>query len=57
MQRRNDSDRGKTEGRLRLATPQDIKGVLFVNYYRRFVKDFIAVTDPLTSLTKKNVEW
>ena len=43
------------------ATPQDVKGVRsflgFANYYRRFVKDFAAIADPLTSLTKKDVEW
>ena len=43
------------------ATPQDVKGVRsflgFANYYQRFVKDFAAIEDPLTSLTKKDVEW
>ena len=43
------------------ATPQDVKGVRsflgFANYYRRFVKDFGAIADPLTSLTKKGMEW
>ena len=43
------------------ATPQDVKGVRsflgFTNYYRRFVKDFAAIADPLASLTKKGVEW
>ena len=43
------------------ATPQDVKGVRsflgFVNYCRCFVKDFAAIADPLTSLTKKDVEW
>ena len=29
----------------------------FMNYYRCFVNDFIAIVDPLTSLTKKDVEW
>ena len=41
------------------ATPQDVKGVRsflgFANYYRHFAKDFAAITDPLTSLTKKDV--
>ena len=58
MKRKNDSDRDKTED---WATPQDVKGVRsflgFANYYRRFVKDFAAIADPLTSLTKKDVEW
>ena len=43
------------------ATPQDVKGVRsflgFANYYQRFVKDLVAIADPLTSLTKKDVEW
>ena len=43
------------------ATPQDVKGVRsflgFTSYYRCFVKDFAAIVDPLTSLTKKDVEW
>ena len=43
------------------ATPQDVKGVRFflgfANYYRCFVKDFAAIAGPLTSLTKKDVEW
>ena len=42
-------------------TPQDVKGgrsfLGFANYYRRFVKDFVAITDPLTSLTNKDVDW
>ena len=43
------------------ATPQDVKGVRsfsgFTNYYGCFVKDFAAIADPLTSSTKKDVEW
>ena len=42
------------------ATPQDVKGVRsflgFANYYQRFVKDLVAIADPLTSLTKKDME-
>ena len=33
------------------AIPQNVKGIQsflrFVNYYQRFVKDFVAITDPL----------
>ena len=54
-----------TEAKLKAAqdwaTPQDVKGVRsllgFANYYRRFVKDFATIADPLILLTKKDVEW
>ena len=43
------------------ATPEDVKGIRsflgFANYYRRFVQNFAAIADPLTSLTRKDVEW
>ena len=43
------------------ATPKDVKGVRsflgFANYYQRFVENFAAVADPLTSLMRKDVEW
>ena len=43
------------------STPQDVKEVRpflgFANYYGHFIKDFAAIADPLTSLTKKDVEW
>ena len=42
------------------ATLDDVKGVKsflgFANYYIRFVQNFATITDPLTSLTRKNVE-
>ena len=42
------------------ATPEDVKGVRsflgFSNYYRRFTQNFAAIADPLTSLTRKDVE-
>ena len=41
--------------------PKDVRDVRsflgFANYYRRFVKDFAAIADPLTTLTKKDVPW
>ena len=43
------------------ATLKDVKGVRsflgFANYYRWFVQNFVAIVDPLTSLTRKDVEW
>ena len=40
------------------ATPEDVKGVRsflgFANYYRRFIQNFAAIADPLTSLTRKD---
>ena len=43
------------------ATPKDVKGVRsflgLANYYIRFVQNFAAIADPLTSLTRKDVEW
>ena len=43
------------------ATPEDVKSIRsslgFANYYRRFVQNFAAIVDPLTSLTRKDVEW
>ena len=43
------------------ATPEDVKGVWsflgFANYSRRFIQNFAAIADPLTSLTRKDVEW
>ena len=42
------------------ATPKDVKGVRsslgFTNYYKRFVQNFVAIADPLTSLMRKDVE-
>ena len=43
------------------ATPEDVKGVRsfvgFANYYRRFIQNFAAIVDPLTSLMRNDVEW
>ena len=42
------------------AIPKVVKAVRsflgFANYYGRFVQNFAAITDPLTSLTRKDVE-
>ena len=43
------------------ATPEDVKGIQFflgfANYYRWFIQNFAAIADPLTALTRKDVEW
>ena len=43
------------------AIPEDVKGVRFflgfANYYRWLAQNFAAIADPLTSLTRKGVEW
>ena len=37
---------------------RDIRSFLgFANYYRRFVRNFAAVANPLTELTKKDIAW
>ena len=41
--------------------PHDVSGVRsflgFANYYRRFVRNFAGVANPLTELTKKGTVW
>ena len=41
--------------------PRDLRDVRsflgFTNYYRHFVRDFAAVANPLTELTKKDIAW
>ncbi|CUA70042.1 Transposon Tf2-12 polyprotein [Rhizoctonia solani] len=43
------------------ATPQSVKGVQeflgFINFYRRFIKDFNKLAVPLYRLINKNVPW
>ena len=43
------------------AFPEDVKCVRsflgFANYYRRFVQNFATITNTLTSLMRKDVEW
>ena len=54
-----------TEAKLKVfqdwGTPKDVKGVRsflgFIYYYRRFVQNFAAIVDSLTSLTRKDAEW
>lgn len=44
-----------------LTTPKDVKEVRsflgFTNYYRRFIKDFVATANPLADLTHKEMAW
>ena len=41
-----------------LTTLKGVKGFLgFVNFYRDFIKDFLAVIDPLIALIKKDVHY
>jgi len=41
--------------------PTNIKGIQsflgFANFYRRFIQDYSRITTPLTSLTRKEVDW
>ena len=43
------------------ATLEDAKGMRsflgFANYYQQFIQNFVAIVDPLISLTRKDVEW
>ena len=43
------------------ATPKDIQNLRcflgFANYYRRFIKDFATIAEPLALLTKKGMAW
>ena len=61
MQRRNNSNRGKVEGRPRLGHLQRRERSTILLGVRKLLmpvhKDFIAIVDPLTSLTKKDVDW
>ena len=53
--------KAKLKGIREWATPKDVKGIRsflgFANYYRRFVQNFAAIVEPLTSLMRKDVEW
>ena len=43
------------------AIPQNVRDIRsflgFANYYRRFVRNFTEIADPLTSLTWKDAMW
>ena len=43
------------------AIPQNVRDIRsflgFANYYRRFVRNFVEIADPLTSLTRKDAVW
>lgn len=54
-------DPAKLDAIRRLQPPRDVTGVRallgLLNYYRRFVKDFARIADPLTRLTTKGAEF
>ena len=54
-------DSSKVSGVLDWPTSKKIKNVQaflgFANFYQRFIKDFAAITKPLTILTKKDQVW
>lgn len=54
-------DEGKLEVLKRMVPPKNEKGiksfVAFASYYRKFVKDFAKISQPLTKLLKKEVEF
>jgi len=42
-------------------TPKNVRGVQsflgFVNFYRKFIRDFANLSSPMTNLTEKDVSW
>jgi hypothetical protein len=50
-------DPGKIEAIREMPAPRDVKELRsflgMANYYRRFIKDFAELAEPLTTLTKK----
>jgi len=54
-------EREKVEGVLSWPEPKNVKDVRkflgLANYYRRFIKDFAQVAQPMNMLTRKDEKW
>ena len=54
-------EREKVEGVLSWPEPKNVKDVRkflgLANYYRRFIKDFARVAQPMNMLTRKDEKW
>jgi len=58
---RIEMERKKVEGVLSWPEPKNVKDVRkflgLANYYRRFIKDFARVAQPMNMLTRKDEKW
>jgi len=58
---RIEMEKGKVEGVLSWPEPKNVKDVRkflgLANYYRRFIKDFAQVAQPMNILTRKDEKW